>query len=99
MTTPNYTAAQVKVLQDADTIDLQGAKQFAKTWNKSTKSVIAKAVSLGVYQAQVKAKRSAPKILKADVVASIAKATKASNLRGLEKAPMSALENLLKALA
>ena len=99
MTTP-YTAAQVKVLQDSKPLDLATARKLATQWKKSDKSVIAKASTMGVYvKAEKRPTRSAPKILKADVVASIAKATKASNLRGLEKAPMSALENLLKALA
>ena len=98
MTTPNYTEAQVLALCSQD-VTLATAKQFAKTWNKSTKSVIAKAVSLGVYQAEVRAKRATAKPRKADIVAAIAKATQAEKLDGLEKAPMSALSNLLKAIA
>ena len=51
MSIPNYTEMQVKALREQD-VTLARAKQFAKTWNKSTKSVIAKAVSLGVYKAE-----------------------------------------------
>jgi hypothetical protein len=97
MTTPNYTEAQVLALCSQD-VTLATAKQFAKTWNKSTKSVIAKAVSLGVYQAEVRAKRATAKPRKADIVAAIAKATQAEKLDGLEKAPMLALTNLLMAI-
>ena len=98
MTTPNYTEAQVLALCSQD-VTLATAKQFAKTWNKSTKSVIAKAVSLGVYTAQARPVKGAAKPRKADIVAAIAKATQADSLDGLEKAPAVALNNLLKAIA
>ena len=98
MSIPNSTEMQVKALREQD-VTLARAKQFAKTWNKSTKSVIAKAVSLGVYQAEVRAKRATAKPRKADIVAAIVKATQAEKLDGLEKAPMSALNNLLKAIS
>ena len=97
MSLPNYTEAQVKALREQG-VNLATAKEFAKTWNKSTKSVIAKAVSLGVYQAEVRAKRSTAKPRKADIVAAIVKATQAEKLDGLEKAPMLALTNLLMAI-
>ena len=93
-----YTEAQVKALKGSGKIDLQTAKKFATDWKKSPKSVIAKAVSLGIYQAEVRAKRATAKPRKADIVASIAKATQAEKLDGLEKAPMSALTNLLMAI-
>ena len=44
MTTPNYTEAQVKALKQG--VTLATAKQFAKDWRKSPKSIIAKAVSI-----------------------------------------------------
>ena len=93
-----YTEAQVKALKGSGKIDLQAAKKFATDWKKTPKSVIAKAVSLGIYQAEVRAKRATAKPRKADIVASIAKATQAEKLDGLEKAPMSALTNLLMAI-
>jgi hypothetical protein len=97
MSIPNYTEMQVKALREQD-VTLARAKKFAKTWNKSTKSVIAKAVSLGVYKAEIKATRTTAKPRKADIVAAIAKATQAEKLDGLEKAPMLALTNLLMAI-
>ena len=93
-----YTEAQVKALKGSGKIGLQTAKKFATDWKKTPKSVIAKAVSLGIYQAEVRAKRATAKPRKADIVASIAKATQAEKLDGLEKAPMSALTNLLMAI-
>ena len=93
-----YTEAQVKALKGSGKIDLQAAKKFATDWKKTPKSVIAKAVSLGIYQAEVRAKRATAKPRKADIVASIAKATQAEKLDGLEKAPMLALTNLLMAI-
>ena len=98
MSLPNYTEAQVKALRGSGKIDLQAAKKFATDWKKSPKSVIAKAVSLGIYQAEVRAKRATAKPRKADIVAAIAKATQADSLDGLEKAPASALNNLLMAI-
>ena len=97
MTTPNYTETQVKALKHG--VILATAKQFAKAWGKSPKSIIAKAVSMGVYTAQARPVKGAAKPRKADIVAAIVKATQADSLDGLEKAPMSALNNLLKAIA
>ena len=97
MSLPNYTEAQVKALKQG--VTLATAKQFAKDWGKSPKSIIAKAVSMGVYTAQARPVKGAAKPRKADIVAAIVKATQADSLDGLEKAPMSALNNLLRAIA
>ena len=98
MSIPNYTEAQVKALRGSGKIDLQAAKQFAQDWGKSPKSIIAKAVSMGVYTAQARPLKGAAKPRKADIVAAIAKATQADGLDGLEKAPAVALSNLLMAI-
>ena len=98
MSIPNYTEAQVKALRGSGKIDLQAAKQFAQDWGKSPKSIIAKAVSMGVYTAQARPLKGAAKPRKADIVAAIAKATQADSLDGLEKAPAIALNNLLMAI-
>ena len=98
MSIPNYTEAQVKELQKQE-ITLAIARQFATNWNKSVKSIIAKAVSLGVYKAEQRVKARTRKISKADLVKAIAKATDAESLHGLEKAPTVALNNLLKAIS
>ena len=98
MSQPNYTEAQVKALKGSGEIDLQAAKQFAQDWGKSPKSIIAKAVSMGVYTAQARPLKGAAKPRKADIVAAIAKATQADSLDGLEKAPAVALSNLLMAI-
>ena len=99
MSIPNYTEAQVKALRGSGNIDLQAAKRFAQDWGKSPKSIIAKAVSLGVYTAQARPVKGAAKPRKADLVAAIAKATQADSLDGLEKAPAKALSNLLMAIS
>ena len=98
MSIPNYTEAQVKALRGSGKIALQAAKQFAQDWGKSPKSIIAKAVSMGVYTAQARPLKGAAKPRKADIVAAIAKATQADSLDGLEKAPAVALSNLLMAI-
>ena len=99
MSLPNYTEAQVKALKGSGKIDLQAAKKFAQDWGKSPKSIIAKAVSMGVYTAQARPVKGAAKPRKADIVAAIAKATQADSLDGLEKAPAKALSNLLMAIS
>ena len=98
MTTPNYTETQVKALKGSGKIDLQAAKRFAEDWGKSPKSIIAKAVSLGVYAAMPRAAKVGKRPTKADLVAAILKATQADSLDGLEKAPAIALNNLLMAI-
>ena len=98
MSQPNYTEAQVKALRTAGSVDLAAAKQFATDWGKSPKSIIAKAVSLGIYRAQVRAEVSA-KPRKSDLVAEIQRATGSDSLAGLEKAPAIALSNLLRAIS
>jgi hypothetical protein len=98
MTTP-YTSAQVKELKEIGSVDLQMAKQLAKTWGKSQASMIAKCSSMGIYtKAPYSKAGKSVKTTKADLVRAIAKATKAQGIGELEKAPAIALNNLLKAL-
>ena len=97
MSQPNYTEAQVKALKQG--VTLATAKRFAQDWGKSPKSIIAKAVSLGVYTAQARPAKVGAKPTKADLVAAIAKATDSDSLAGLERASMASLNSLLKAIA
>ena len=97
MKKPNYTAEQIAVLKDAQPLNQAKAVEIAEQIGKTSRSVIAKAKSLGLdYEVKVRAtKRVASS--KADLVRAIAKGldADASQFAGLEKATMSALSNLL----
>ena len=97
----NYTAEQIAVLENAQPLNQAIAVELAEQLGKTSRSIIAKAKSLGLdYEVKVKpAKRVAAS--KADLVNAIAKAVDAddNSLTGLEKAPMIALSNLLSNLS
>ena len=99
MQTPNYTPEQVTALKNASPVAIGQARIFAQDMGKSTKSIIAKCVSLGIYAAQPRKVSGGAKIRKADLVAAITRSTGADSLDGLEKAPAKALSNLLASLA
>ena len=97
MKKPNYTAEQIAVLKNAQPLNQAKAVEIAEEIGKTSRSVIAKAKSLGLdYEVKVRAtKRVASS--KADLVRAIAKGldADASQFEGLEKATMTALSNLL----
>ena len=97
MKKPNYTAEQIAVLENAQPLNQAKAMEIAEQLGKTSRSVIAKAKSLGLdYEVKVRAtKRVASS--KADLVRAIAKGldADADQFAGLEKATMSALSNLL----
>ena len=94
----NYTPAMIAKLQDAAPLDLAKAKDLAADFgNVSHRSVISKAMHLGLDY--VVANKAAKKIraTRADTVAAIAKAVDmpVDDLDGLADAKASALNNLL----
>ena len=99
MQTPHYTPELVTALKNAAPISIGQARKIAQDMGKSTKSIVAKCVSLGIYAAQPRKVSGTAKIRKADLVAAIARSTGADSLDGLEKAPATALSNLLASLA
>ena len=99
MTTPNYTAEMVALLEQNAPIDYAKAQNLAREMQRPVKSVIAKCKREGIEYISKPApakKKSAP--TKADLVQAICKAVDADNLDGLEKATGLALTNLLSNL-
>ena len=95
----NYSEAQEAEMMAAGVIDSESAKVFAEKFGKNPKSIIAKAVRLGIYKAKERVSKSGGKIeRKEEIVADIAAIVKA-NMEGLEKAPKLALIEIRKALS
>ena len=99
MTTPNYTAEMVALLEQNAPIDFDKAQALGKEMQRSVKSVIAKCKREGIEYISKPAparKKSAP--TKADLVNAICKAVDLDECNGLEKATGLALSNLLSAI-
>ena len=94
----SYTTSQEQALRNAAPITNSSAAEFAAEFGVSKRSVIAKAVSLKLYQKAAPRARAAAKATKADVVAQIGEELNAGDLSGLEGASMKALVNLLKSI-
>ena len=92
--TEEQTAKIVEGYKQGETVEA-----LAELVGKSTRSVVAKLVREGVYQAKTRTVGARPS--KATIIAQIAQHTNSNpvSLAGLEKAPREALESLLEALA
>lgn len=97
----NYSAEQEAAIVAAAPLNLEKAKALADEFGKSWRSVVAKAVNLGLeYQAKEKPAKRPAKVTKAELVSAIENATGTdSPLRGLEKATMQSLVTLLGAVS
>ena len=93
-----YTTSQEQALRNAAPITNSSAELFAREFGVSKRSVIAKAVSLKLYQKAAPRARAAAKPRKADVVAAIGEALNAGDLSGLEGASMKSLVALLRSI-
>lgn len=92
--TKNYTEAQEAEMLALGTIDSAAAEKLAIKFDKNVKSVIAKAVRLGIYQAKQRTSKTGGKVeSKEQIVADIA-AIVGKSLDGLEKAPKLVLQEL-----
>ena len=99
MTTPNYTADMVLLLEQNAPLDFDKAQAIGKEINRSVKSVIAKAKREGIEYISKPAparKKSAPS--KPDLVGAICKGLDLDECAGLEKATGLALSKLLGAI-
>ena len=100
MSDVNYTPEQEQILRDAAPVTFFEAGEFAETFGKSQRSVIAKVQSLGLdyIKKPIPAKR--PKgATKAELVAEIsARLGLETPVNGLDKATASALSTLVDAL-
>ena len=97
--TPNYTDEMVNAMvadyQDNPTKDT--VAKLASEFNKSTRSIVAKLVREGVYQAQPRTtKTGAPVVRKSEIVAQLQVELGAqAGFPSLEKASKADLQNLL----
>ena len=98
--TPNFTEAQEAAIREAAPLNLAIATALAAEMGKTARSVIAKAVRMGVeyHSKQPTTKSGEPVRSKTKLVEDIS-AIVAGNLEGLEKAPKAALQALVRHLA
>lgn len=100
----NYTEAQEARIstfaaeQDTGRINKDSAAVLANEFGKNVKSVIAKAVRMGVYQRQERKSVNGGDIVRKDELVAEIAALVGANLEGLEKAPKVALERVRDAL-
>lgn len=87
----NYTEAQEARMAEFDVIDAATAQELADEFGKNVKSVIAKAVRMGLYKAKERTSKTGGKIeTKEEIVAEISELV-GKSLDGLEKASKQAL--------
>ena len=93
----NYTAKMVDAIKAASPLDLGKAKDLAADFGVSHRSVISKAISLGVQYNKAAKPTASIKASKLDAVNAIAKGLNmpVADLDGLQNARASALNNLL----
>jgi len=94
----NYTPTRVEALRNAQPLNLEKAQSFSSEWGMSYRSIIAKALSLGLTYEKKAVVSSSSKPTKRDMVAEIEKALDADSLSGLEGASMRSLESLLMSI-
>ena len=94
----NYTPTRVEALRNAQPLNLEKAQTFSSEWGMSYRSIIAKALSLGLTYEKKAVVSSSSKPTKRDMVAEIEKALDADSLSGLEGASMRSLESLLMSI-
>ena len=78
----NYTAKMVDAIKAASPLDLGKAKDLAADFGVSHRSVISKAISLGVQYNKQPAKAKSVRTTKADMVAAIRKAASLPDRQG-----------------
>jgi hypothetical protein len=98
-TTPNYTAEQEQAMLAVGTIDNAKALELAAKFGKDVKSVRAKAVRMGIYQAKAKVSKTGGPVESKEKIAADIASLVGKNMEGLEKAPKTALQAIRAALA
>ena len=94
----NYTNAMVSKLNASAPITRTVADDLAREFGLPVRSVISKAVLLGLYQ-KPEAKAKASRTTKAEMVQAIEKALQGESLEGLEGASMRSLSALLMSIS
>ena len=93
-----YTPTMIEKMSAAQPLNLAKAQTFASEFGVSHRSIIAKALSLGLTYEKKQVISSSSKPTKRDVVAEIERALDADSLSGLEGASMRSLESLLMSI-
>jgi hypothetical protein len=103
MKSVNYTPEMEQAIREESPLNIVKARKLAVELGKKPRSVIAKAISMGLAYESAKParKNGTPVSRKADTVAAIEKALSSGPgaLVGLEKATASALDTLLSEIA
>ena len=94
----NYTTAMVSKLNASAPITRSVADDLAAEFGLPVRSVISKAVLLGLYK-KAEAKASSSRTTKAEMVQAIEKALQGESLAGLEGASMRSLSALLMSIS
>ena len=93
----NYTTQMIARMDELSPITRSVADDLAAEFGLPVRSVISKAVLLGLYK-KAEAKASSSRTTKAEMVQSIEKALQGENLDGLEGASMRSLSALLMSI-
>ena len=93
----NYTTKMISRMDELSPITRSVADDLAAEFGLPVRSVISKAVLLGLYK-KAEAKASSSRTTKAEMVQSIEKALQGENLDGLEGASMRSLSALLMSI-
>ena len=103
MKSVNYTPEMEQAIEAASPLDIAKAKVLANKLDRKPRSIIAKAISMGLpYNAAKPARKDgSPIVRKAELVSAIEKSLSSNegSLVGLEKATRSALDVLLSEIA
>ena len=94
----NYTTKMIARMDELAPITRSGADDLAAEFGLPVRSVISKAVLLGLYK-KAEAKASSSRTTKAEMVQAIEKALQGENLDGLEGASMRSLSALLMSIS
>jgi len=99
--TPNYTDAMVSDMTDRYTgsPDLATAREIAKDFGKSTKSVVAKLVSLGIYKKAEKASKTGKPVIQKATLVKMIEAHYGFEMSSLVKATKIDLQNMVDNLS
>ena len=88
----------IEAMREAQPLNLEKAQSFSSEWGVSHRSIIAKALSLGLTYEKKAVVPSSSKPTKRDLVAEIERALDAESLSGLEGASMRSLNSLLMSI-
>ena len=98
-TMSKYTPTMIEKMSAAQPLNLSKAQAFASEFGVSHRSIIAKALSLGLtYEKKAVSSSSSDRPTKADLVREIEQSLQGESLDGLQGASMRSLQNLLMSI-